>query len=216
MIRLLISTGRGPAECRIALVKLLKVMKAEAERDGVAIDILWGAASDAHGPASAIALVEGKMTERFAQGWVGTVQWTCPSPVRPHHKRKNWFLAISHLPDAPMADVGIDPSELRFETFRAGGPGGQHQNTTDSAVRAWHVPTGLSAIARDERSQHRNKAMAAERLAQLLKLRGQIDAIADQQLIQASHDQIERGNPVRCFAGTRFRETRKGVNSGVE
>lgn len=206
MIRLLISTGRGPAECRIALVKLLKVMKAEAEQNGVAIDILWGVTSDAHGPASAIALLDADTAGQFAHKWVGTVQWICSSPVRPHHKRKNWFLAISHLPDAPMTEVEVDPSELRFETFRAGGPGGQHQNTTDSAVRVHHLPTGLCAVARDERSQHRNKALAAERLAQLLKLRGQIDAIADQQLIQASHDQIERGNPVRRFSGPRFLE----------
>jgi peptide chain release factor len=181
-------------------------MKAEAEQNGVAIDILWGTTSDIHGPASAIALLDGKMAERFGRGWIGTVQWTCPSPIRPQHKRKNWFLAISHLPDVPLSEVDVDPSELRFETFRAGGPGGQHQNTTDSAVRALHVPTGLCAVARDERSQHRNKALAAERLAQMLKLRGEIDAIADQQLIQASHDQIERGNPVRRFSGPRFRQ----------
>ena len=55
-------------------------------------------------------------------------------------------------------------AECRVETFRSGGPGGQHQNTTESGVRVVHVPTGVRASARDERSQHRNKSLALERL----------------------------------------------------
>jgi ribosome-associated protein len=60
-------------------------------------------------------------------------------------------------------------AQCRVETFRAGGPGGQHQNTTDSAVRLVHTPTGVQVTARDSRSQHRNKAVALERLRKKLK-----------------------------------------------
>jgi len=60
-------------------------------------------------------------------------------------------------------------AECRVETFRSGGPGGQHQNTTESGVRLVHLPTGTRASARDERSQHRNKALALERLREKLE-----------------------------------------------
>ena len=70
---------------------------------------------------------------------------------------------------------GIHPQELlaqcRVETFRAGGPGGQHQNRTESAVRLVHLPTGIRVVAREERSQHRNRARALERLRAALEER---------------------------------------------
>jgi peptide chain release factor len=88
-----------------------------------------------------------------------------------------------------------------FEVFRAGGPGGQHQNKTESAVRAVHMPTGLAVVAREGRSQHRNRAVAIERLAALLALRGELAAITDRQIVQSRHDLLERGRPVRTFKG---------------
>ena len=72
-------------------------------------------------------------------------------------------------------------ADVRFEAFRAGGPGGQHQNKTESAVRAVHIATGLAVVARDGRSQHRNKALAIERLAALIHLGAELAAIADRQ-----------------------------------
>lgn len=66
-------------------------------------------------------------------------------------------------PPIPESDEEL-LGQCRVETFRAGGPGGQHQNTTDSAVRLVHIPTGIRVVARDERSQHRNRAIALERL----------------------------------------------------
>jgi protein subunit release factor A len=66
-------------------------------------------------------------------------------------------------PDVPADDEAL-LAQCRVETFRAGGPGGQHQNVTESAVRLVHLPTGVRVTARDERSQHRNRALALERL----------------------------------------------------
>jgi protein subunit release factor A len=64
-------------------------------------------------------------------------------------------------------------AECRVETFRAGGPGGQHQNTTESGVRLVHLPTGVRAVARNERSQHRNRQLALARLREKLEARNQ-------------------------------------------
>ena len=73
-------------------------------------------------------------------------------------------------PRIPSSDDEL-LAQCRVDTFRAGGKGGQHQNTTDSAVRLTHTPTGIRVVARDERSQHRNRRIALERLRAKLKQR---------------------------------------------
>ena len=204
MIRLLITTGRGPAECRIAAAHTLAAMACEAEAAGLAFDAVTGPDPDGHGPFSAIALISGAGDETFAKSWAGSIQWICESPVRPLHKRKNWFIGVMELPAALTQPAPLDPGEVRFEAFRAGGPGGQHQNKTESAVRAVHVPSGLAAVTRDGRSQHRNKAIALERLATLLKLSSDLAAISEQRDVHANHDRLVRGNPIRRFKGKSF------------
>ena len=125
-------------------------------------------------------------------------------PARPHHKRKNWFIGVFELPAPPDAPKALAVQDVRFEAFRAGGPGGQHQNKTESAVRATHIASGLSVVARDERSQHRNKALALERIAALLRLQGELQAITAQNDAHAAHDRLERGRPVKRFKGAAF------------
>jgi peptide chain release factor len=205
MMRLLLTSGPGPAECRVALAKALAVMPDEATSAGLDMDVVPGPAPDAHGPGSAVVIIQGEGAEAFARGWIGTLQWVAPSLLRPHHKRKNWFIGVFQLPFLEGASQSLNEKDLRVETFRAGGPGGQHQNKTDSAVRVVHIPTGLMVVARNKRSQIRNKAAALERLAELLWLRGKVAALAAQQEEQANHDRLERGRPVRRFRGKAFK-----------
>lgn len=204
MKRLLFTSGRGPAECRIALAKALAALAAEASNAGLDVDIVEGRDPDGHGPGSAIAILHGEAASELARPWIGTVQWVAPSPVRPHHKRKNWFIGIVDLGAPPSQAKPVEAKEVRFEMFRAGGPGGQHQNKTESAVRAVHVPTGLAVVAREERSQHRNKALALQRLASALRLAEELEMITDRQNAQAAHDTLERGRPVKRFRGAGF------------
>jgi peptide chain release factor len=204
MIRLLITSGRGPAECRITVAKALAVMEREAEAAGLGLDIAAAPGPDAHGPGSAIVAVHGDGARGFAQSWIGSVLWTAASPVRPHHKRKNWYIGVFELPRAAGAAPPLAPGDVRFEAFRAGGPGGQHQNKTESAIRAVHLPTGLAVVARGHRSQHRNKAEALERLAELLRHGRELALLAAQTGAHASHDRLERGRPARRFTGADF------------
>ena len=205
MIRLLFTSGRGPAECRIAVGKAVAVLAAEAAAIGLEIDCLEGPNPDGHGPASAIVVTHGDAATAFAQPWIGAIQWVAPSPVRPHHKRKNWFIGVFELPALPHAPKPLAVQDVRFEAFRSGGPGGQHQNKTESAVRATHVASGLSVVVREERSQHRNKALALERMAALLRMQGEMAAIVAQNDAHAAHDRLERGRPVKRFKGEAFR-----------
>jgi len=204
MIRLLLTSGHGPTECRIAVRGILSALLAAAESAGLDAAAVEGTDPDGLGPFSALAMVHGADAERFARGWTGTMQWIAPSPVRPHHKRKNWFVAVVQLPPPTCLPLKLDVKDVRLESFRAGGPGGQHQNKTESAVRATHRPTGLSVTAREERSQHRNKALALERLADLIAGGQELAELADRQRTQAAHNSLERGRPVRRFKGVDF------------
>ena len=196
MIRLLVTSGRGPAECRIAVARALDAISREAAAAGLVLDIALADPPDAHGPSSAIVRVDGDGAEIFGESWIGSALWVAPSPIRPHHRRKNWYIGVFRLEAAPPAPA-LREEDVRFETLRAGGPGGQHQNVTESAVRAVHPPTGVAVVARSERSQHRNKAAALARLGVVLAERAEIVRLEANRGDWAAHEQLQRGGAVR-------------------
>lgn len=214
-IRLLVTSGDGPGECRRAVALILRQMERETKEEGLAFRQTTSSAAGALGngetgdPASALVRVSGEAAEDFARRWTGTVKWIAASTFRPHHKRRNWFVGIFRLEAKDDGTAALDAKDLKYETFRAGGPGGQHQNTTDSAVRLTHLPSGTSVIARDERSQHRNKKAALDRLADRLFLDQQAAAARTRSAENILHKRLERGNAVRCFKGERFQEVAK-------
>lgn len=203
---LLVSSGASPVECRIAIPKLVTRMMEDAEIYGLDLSVRY------HGPEqepfSAIVMIDGEYAQQMASTWSGTILWRHRSTVRQHHKRKNWFLGVFPI-DPPAQEAEIDPREISWSALRAGGPGGQHQNTTDSAVRAsWR---GYSVTCRDQRSQHQNRAQALTRLRELVAIDAR-EAEADrkrQQFLQ--HKNLVRGNPTRTFEGPSFREIAVGA-----
>ncbi len=199
-ILLCVTAGRGPAECRLAVEHVIDAMRGEAETAG----LTFGEEAPDGNSGSVLLTIAGEGCEGFARSWVGTIQWIARSEIRPGHKRKNWFIAVRRI-DPTKRKPEIAANELRFETMRAGGPGGQHQNRTESAVRLVHVPTGLSVIARDERSQHRNKALATERIRALLGAVHERNRDAARFRDWLAKIAIERGNPIRTYEGQEFR-----------
>ncbi|MGJ5816397.1 peptide chain release factor H [Paludibaculum fermentans] len=193
-----VSAGQGPAECAWAVVKTLETMQAEAQAAGLQWNLVELEAGPQPGTASsALVALTGEGIDAFTSAWCGTIQWIAKSPFRPAHKRRNWFVAIEALPS--VEESTLDPKDVRWETMRASGPGGQHVNRTESAVRVTHLPTGLQAVSANERSQHRNRQLALARLsAKLSALQAERLSRATQQRWQA-HQNIERGNPIRVF-----------------
>jgi len=204
--RLLVTSGDGPRECRRAVALVLRRMEKEAESNEVRVEVTLPESSGASDPASALVSLSGTNAESFARRWSGTVQWNCRSPFRPHHKRRNWFVGVFAVQRQAGPELILDPKDLKVETFRSGGPGGQHQNTTDSGVRITHGRTGLSAVSTDERSQHRNRQVALERLQSKLLLQEHERRAREQSEQNRMHKHLERGNPVRVFKGERFEE----------
>jgi len=201
---LLVTSGDGPRECRRAVFLVLRQMEREAGTAGLRIDATTLDVDKPNEPASALVSLSGAGADKLARSWQGTIQWICKSPFRPQHKRRNWFVGVFRVSGADNTAFRLTPQDLKIETFRSGGPGGQHQNTTDSGVRVTHLATGLSAISTEERSQHRNRKRALERLEARFLLKRQEETAKTRADRNSKHRQLERGNPVRVFKGETF------------
>lgn len=198
-----VTAGVGPAECQWAAARVAEAIRAEADGRGWAIEVLEAEPGEGPGQARSVLLeVDDGADPGWLRSWEGTVAWLCPSPYRPRHPRKRWFVGVAVL--APPASTAWSASEVRIEAMPPGGPGGQHANKTASAVRATHLPTGVSATAREARSQGRNRALALARLAARLAAGdAAADAEARTERWLANHA-LARGNPVRTYEGPGF------------
>jgi peptide chain release factor len=194
-----ITAGQGPAECAWAVVKVLEQIQKEALAVSIEFKAVVIESGSEPGTAHSalISISGGAALKSFAASWTGTVQWTARSPFRPEHKRKNWFVGVDVI--EPVDETCFDPRDIRWQTMRASGPGGQHVNKTESAVRVIHVPTGTEATAMEERSQHRNRKLALARLMQKLN---ELDAKRFGEARRErwrAHQELQRGNPIRVF-----------------
>lgn len=202
-----ITAGRGPEECCWVVARLTEYLMADAVRHGFQARLLEAVPGNmGNTMVSALIAVEGSAglkKKAFAAGWHGTVQWIGQSMFRPGHKRKNWFVSVSALEKKDNC-TELDENDIRIECMRSSGPGGQHVNKTESAVRVTHVPTGLSVISRDERSQHFNKVLAMARLRELLLRKKEEAEMKFQKNRWHRHNEVERGNAVRIFTGRDF------------
>ncbi len=204
-----ITSGRGPAECCWVVAQVLKKLIQEAQNQGIKHDIVDRQTGNENRTlVSATIQLNGNDLTSFLESWVGTIKWVGQSQFRKHHKRKNWFVGVNEI-DPIGLNLKLNHNDIQFEAIRSGGPGGQHVNKVSTAVRAKHLPSGLSVLASDSRSQSQNKKKAKERLIQLLQIKD-LEAKGDQiRSNWQNHNELERGNPVRTFQGSDFKSNKK-------
>ena len=192
-MRIQISSGQGPAECELAAELFYRQLQKEIE-DIRMVQCVRG--SKAKGFSSVIF-----ETEEDMSSLEGSILWVCKSPYRPKHKRKNWYIDVSILENMPKLTQEL---KLRFETFRSGGKGGQNVNKVETGVRVIHIPTGISVVSTEARSQHMNKKLAGNRLCDILAERNMESGRKEKELAWLEHNRLERGNPVRIYEGGNF------------
>lgn len=193
-----ITSGRGPVECcRVVALVLERILK-QAQTWKLKVEIVEKEAGPANRTLlSAVIALEGVGCDTLVEEWEGTVLWIARSPYRIHHRRKNWFVGVQTFLLSESREA--TENEIRYETLRASGPGGQHVNKTESAVRAVHIPSGISVVASDQRSQWQNKKLATERLQVKLTAWNVEQAMIQAQANWSNHNSLQRGNLVKVI-----------------
>ena len=215
---LTIHPGAGGTESQDWAQILFRMYLRYAERKGFKVEILDSTPGEEAGLKSATVRLEGDFAYGSLSQESGVHRLVRISPFDAAKRRHTSFAAIFVYPEIDEdVEVGINPDDLRIDTYRSGGKGGQHVNTTDSAVRITHIPTGIVVQCQNERSQHKNKAAAMKVLKSRLYEMEKKKKMEKVEKLEDSKSEIAWGNQIRSYVLQPYRmikDTRTRLETG--
>ena len=195
-----INSGAGGTEACDWALMLKRMYLQWCSQHGYATKILEEHSHEEAGIKSTTIEVKGTYAYGYLKSEIGVHRLVRISPFDSNARRHTSFASVDVSPDIDDSiEIDIVESDLRIDTFRASGAGGQHINTTDSAVRITHLPTGLVVSCQNERSQHKNKARAMKMLAGKLYQHELEKRQAEADSLQAEKKKIEWGSQIRSY-----------------
>lgn len=211
-----IQSGSGGTEAQDWAEMLLRMYLRWCESHGFKAEIMELSAGGVAGIKSASIHVKGD----YAFGWlrteIGVHRLVRKSPFDSNNGRHTSFAAVFVSPEIDdNIEIDINPADLRIDTYRSSGAGGQHVNTTDSAVRITHQPTGIVVACQNERSQHANKDTAMKMLRAKLYEREMMQRMEKQQALEDTKSDIGWGSQIRSYVldDSRIKDLRTGVET---
>ncbi len=215
-----ISVGQGGVEAQDWVEMLMRMYTKWAERHRFETEILDTSPGEEAGLKSATFIVRGQRAYGLMRSEHGVHRLVRISPFDQNHRRHTSFALVEVMPELESADEGaivINAQDLRIDTYRSTGAGGQHVNKTDSAVRITHLPTGIVVTCQNERSQMKNREMAMKVLKARLFQRQQQEAAAQLDQIRGQVMPAEFGSQIRNYVlqpYTLVKDVRTGFEFG--
>jgi peptide chain release factor 2 len=197
---LTIHPGAGGTESQDWASMLLRMYLRWADRRGYAVQVIDSNPGEEAGISRATIAVNGKYAYGYLSAEAGVHRLVRISPFDANKRRHTSFASVFVYPDIEEnVDIKIEEKDLKIDTYRAGGPGGQHVNVTDSAVRITHLPTGIVVQCQNERSQFRNREMAMKVLRARLYEHHQEQQMEKLQAIEDAKMEIGFGSQIRSY-----------------
>ena len=213
-----IHPGAGGTESQDWAEKLLRMYLIWAEKSGYATEITDCLPGDEAGIKSVTVLVTGRNAFGYLKAEKGVHRLVRISPFDANARRHTSFASVDVIPEIPEdVEIEIDPEDLKVDTYKSGGAGGQHVNKTESAVRITHIPTGIIVQCQNERSQYQNRITAMRILKDRLFER--LEAEKEKKLgeLQGEQREIAWGSQIRSYVFqpyTMVKDHRTGVETG--
>lgn len=212
-----IQAGSGGTEAQDWANMLLRMYLMWGEKRGLKTELIEVSAGEVAGIKGATAKFSGEYAYGRLRTETGVHRLVRKSPFDAGHRRHTSFASVFVYPEVSEdIDIVINPADLRIDTYRASGAGGQHVNRTDSAIRITHIPTGIVVQCQSDRSQHRNRAAAMAMLKSRLFERERQKQDSEKQRLEDNKADIEWGHQIRSYVldQSRVKDLRTGVETG--